>query len=142
MSEASAQLPDAAAPQRPVSLWLWALFCAVVAVGSIPFSWWLKRRGFMPADASLFTEYRGFGGLLYFGGAACCAVLLMRQSRHAVSAALLVVAWLAYTVVRFSWAWLHGSVEPHRVLGPAVKLVVFALLLRYAVRQQRAGVLR
>ena len=142
MPEASAPLPDVGARQRPIGLWLWALYCAVAAFGSIPFSWWLKHRGFMPADASLFSEYRGFGGLLYFGGAACCAVLLVCQSRHAVSAALVVVGWVAYTVVRFSWAWAHGSVEAHRVLGPAVKLALFALLLRYAVRQQRAGVLR
>src|SRR5262245_52583553 len=142
MSEASTPLPDVGARPRPIGLWLWAVFCALVAVGSIPFSWWLKRRGFMPAEASLFSEYRGLGAVLYFGGAACCAVLLVRQSRHAVAAALVVVGWVAYTLVRFSWAWSQGSVEPHRLLGPAVKLVLFALLLQFAVRQRRAGVLR
>ena len=135
-------IPSAASFRRPVSLWLWAVFCASVAVGPIVLSWWLRRAGFMPADASLFTEYRGFGGLLYFGGAAWCAVLLLRQSRHAVAAALLVVGWAAFTLVRNSWAWVHGPLEPRWLLGPAVKLVLFALLLRYALRQQRAGVLR
>jgi hypothetical protein len=142
MSEPNAQMPVAGTPRRPLGLWVWSLVCVAVALGPIPFSMFLKRGGFLSSDTSVFAEYQSLGAVFYFGGAACCAVLLMRQSRHATAAALVVLGWVGFMLARASWGWLYGSLEPRWVLGRVVQLVLFSSLLLFAVRQQRAGVLR